>query len=862
MKEILTIVAVFHFLAGYAQPCLDAQKICNGVIFPLNQNALPEGLPFGLNISNPTGTSLPVGNPGSGCLLSQGTYPNWFVFNVATGGNLEFTIGQAGSVGFYDWALWPFDQSDPQASCNAIMNDQQPPVACNWNGVSEGFTGMWNGGTPPGGAIFNFVPSIPVQAGEGYIILFSNFSGLAGQSNIFFPSNLGSANISCVSTTPDYTICIGSSANVTLVGSQPITSANWLVTDGVSNTSGITDVLVTPTTTTEYIVEINMSGTIVNDTFIVTVVTPPVPDAGPDQTVCFGTPITLSGNTPTFPVTGNWQVIAPPGMTPPATASFSPNFSSPTPTVTVSQPGAYQFIWKQTSTACGTYSDTVVITVVEVPITTTQTMTSCSGLSDGSITITSSSAVAFSFDGGTNWGASNAQNGFAAGTYSVCAKNAMGCQKCINVTITDPISVDLSLSNDTIICQNGTATITATATGGTSFTFHWNHVSSTVGTQNVNPVVDTYYPVFAENQAGCISEQDSILVSLRAPLSGSLIPPSQTVCPGSVSLTTSNITGGLSPYSFVWSTGYTNSGMSSSITEPINTPTTYTVVITDACESSPLVLTSPVGVHPLPVPQITVDEPVKCEPAVFTITNTTDPNMVASTVWNTSNGQQFIDQNQIVPQELYAGTYDVQLIITSPDGCIDSTTFLNFLTVLPKPEADFKWSPEPVTMFNTHVDFFNYSTGADTYQWSIPGGTPSASTQENAYTMYPDGVVATYQVMLISTSYLGCTDTVIKDVPVYPEVLLYAPNTFTPDNDEFNQNWKVEISGIDETNFELLIFDRWGEIIWESHDVDAAWDGTYHGRIIPQGTYMWTIRTKDFLNDKKYEFKGHMNVIH
>ena len=64
------------------------------------------------------------------------------------------------------------------------------------------------------------------------------------------------------------------------------------------------------------------------------------------------------------------------------------------------------------------------------------------------------------------------------------------------------------------------------------------------------------------------------------------------------------------------------------------------------------------------------------------------------------------------------------------------------------------------------------------------------------------------------------------------------------------------MEGIDIYDFELLIFDRWGEVIWESHDVEVGWDGTYNGKVVPEGTYTWIIRTKDLLNDDKYILAG------
>jgi gliding motility-associated-like protein len=92
-------------------------------------------------------------------------------------------------------------------------------------------------------------------------------------------------------------------------------------------------------------------------------------------------------------------------------------------------------------------------------------------------------------------------------------------------------------------------------------------------------------------------------------------------------------------------------------------------------------------------------------------------------------------------------------------------------------------------------------------------------------------------------------------------MLIYAPNTFTPDGDSFNQTWKVVASGIDLTVFDLFIYDRWGEKIWESHDLDDSWSGVYQGQNVPEGTYTWTLRVKDVVNDSKYYYNGHINLL-
>jgi gliding motility-associated-like protein len=116
-------------------------------------------------------------------------------------------------------------------------------------------------------------------------------------------------------------------------------------------------------------------------------------------------------------------------------------------------------------------------------------------------------------------------------------------------------------------------------------------------------------------------------------------------------------------------------------------------------------------------------------------------------------------------------------------------------------------------------------------------------------------------VILIATTDFGCADTATQIIEVLPEVLIYAPNSFTPDGDEFNQSWNVYMDGVDIFSFDLTIYNRWGETIWESHDIEVGWDGTYNGNIVPTGVYTWIVHVKDQINDGKYSFNGHINLL-
>ncbi len=871
MKYLLLVISCIGCVAQFwAQPndCTDAIPGCTTPGFAIAPNNPATNIVdfTSGSISNPS--SNPNGS-NSGCLLSGETSSTFITINVVSNGTLQWSIigvdgsGNPTNSGCFDWIMWPNVGGN---ACAGINGNTLPPVACNWNGSCNGNTGMSSpGNLPPNGSWSSYEAPLNVVAGQSFVLCLSNYSGLSGNVNLDF---FGTANVSCQPSAADQTICLGSSANVVInTGGLPSPTYNWLVTNGVPNTTAGPNVTVTPTVTTTYQVQIeqlaSVSQAYILDTisFTITVVNPPTPNAGPDQTVCLGTPFVLNGVPSALTNASNWQAIVPPGLSPAATASFSPSFSSMTPTVTVNQPGVYKFVLRETSTVCGTFRDTVFVTVSEVTLSATSVSPSCGGYSDGQITITSVGANQFSFDGGVTWQASNTQGGFAAGLHNVCAKNALGCQKCIDVTIVEPAPVVASVSNDTLICENGTASLVASAIGGTSFTYNWLHTPSLLPNQPVSPSVGTTYTVVAENQAGCLSLPESIVVSIRPPISAT-ITPNQFVCPGYPATITVNGSGGIgTPYNYSWSTGLNETAVSSSITQSPALTTTYSVTVDDACESTPYVITTTITAHPVPVPLIAVDEPIKCEPALFILTNLTDPAMVAGTYWRLSDGQEFFNTDLVQPDALYAGMYDVQLIVTSPQGCIDSTTFMNFLNVRPKPVAEFKWSPDPVLMFNTTVSLTNYSFGADTYQWSIENGYPNASTSEDVITVFPDGVTGYYEVSLVSTSYLGCSDTVVHIIPVMPEILIYAPNAFTPDGDEFNQGWRVFMEGIDLYDFELIIFDRWGEIVWESHNLEQEWDGTYHGKIVQGGAYNWTIRTKNILNDQKLIYKGTVNIL-
>lgn len=507
-----------------------------------------------------------------------------------------------------------------------------------------------------------------------------------------------------------------------------------------------------------------------------------------------------------------------------------------------------------------TFYDEVEIILASTTHTTNIIDLTCNANGTGEIEIVNAEGVNYSFDNQGTWTTSPTLVGVAAGNYTVWSENQYGCKFSSAVSVTEPPVLGITVSNDTLVCENGTASISATATVNPS-DYHWDFTTDLSANQSVSPINDSIVEVYAQDANGCVSATEQIQITVRAPLDGSISAPI-TMCPGyPETIGVQGLNGGLAPYTITWSSGEVGNGNAMNIQVNPAVTQAYQVTIADVCETTPFLMDVTVTVAPLPVPSMISLDPSICEPASFSLMNTTDPAMTQTVTWILSDGQFFLNQNDVTTEAMPAGSYDVQMIVTSPDGCIDSTTNHDYLTVYPMPTANFNWSPNPVQMFNTEVSFSNLSFLGVDYEWTFEDGSQLYSYIESPKIQFPEGVTGNYEVTLIATTEFGCSDTITKIVEVLPEVIIYVPNTFTPDGDEFNQNWGVSIEGLDIYDFSLNVFNRWGELVWESHDPYDTWDGTYNGKLVPNGMYSWTIRAGDMVNDSRYEWNGYVNVL-
>ncbi|MGJ8660597.1 MAG: gliding motility-associated C-terminal domain-containing protein [Bacteroidota bacterium] len=710
--------------------------------------------------------------------------------------------------------------------------------------------------SPAAGIPLTFTGMVP---GQIYYLMVDGFAGAVCDYKI--GADFG-VQVSATVLPGNTAMCLGSSLNLTASGGNG--TYTWDPDPTLSALTG-SSVFATPTAIGNYAYVLNSPSTDPacpgsTDTAFVTVGAEPTPDAGSNDSLCLGQPINLSGTLSNATNTAQWEYV-PPATGPAPNVVFSPSANVATSTVSVDQPGLYKFIFKETNTICGPYRDTIEIWVLDPQLSISSVQPSCYGYTDGSISVVSPDAVDFSFDSQASWQLSSTSLNYASGTFEACVRDVLGCVSCDSVVVPVPANVLVSVSNDTIVCENGTASMSAQGTVGTTFNYHWSHTANMGDAQTVSPTVANYYYVYAENQNGCMSETDSIYVDVLPPLTGSLTPDF-AICPGDNALITATASDGNGgPYSFTWSTGATGTGYTDALNESPVITTTYQLEINDGCESTHIFYNMTVVVSPVPNPMFDILDDSLCEKAVFDLFNTTDPNMVQNSLWVISDGQVYANLDTIETAEMNDGFYDVSLTITSPDGCINTTTVNNALRSMPRPTANFRYAPTTVTALNTTVSFDNLSIGNDLNHWTMQYATPAASTVPEPIVKFPEGIVDNYTVELIAETNFGCTDTMYQIIEIKPEVILYSPNTFTPDDDEFNATWKVFIEGVDVSEFELKVYNRWGQLIWESHDPAAEWDGTFKGEIVGAGSYNWTLKAKDAYSSENHTWRGNVLLI-
>jgi gliding motility-associated-like protein len=181
--------------------------------------------------------------------------------------------------------------------------------------------------------------------------------------------------------------------------------------------------------------------------------------------------------------------------------------------------------------------------------------------------------------------------------------------------------------------------------------------------------------------------------------------------------------------------------------------------------------------------------------------------------------------------------------------------------VYPIPHADFNYAPYIPIENVSDVYFTDASYGATvtSWNWYFMSNATYQSTKQNPVFLYTEA--GNYAITLVAKSDKGCIDTVTKTILVSEDFGVFVPNAFTPNDDGLNDVFFAKGFGI--TAFQMQIFDRWGEKIFQSHDINDAWDGTYQlrgSKMIQEGVYTWRITLTNVFGKSK-EITGHVTLI-
>ena len=655
---------------------------------------------------------------------------------------------------------------------------------------------------------------------------------------------------------PDRIICYNDSTRLgsfpaTAYGGTGIIVYNWTPNYAISGTT-IPHPWVQPLVTTTYYLEVTDSNACQNwDTVLVEVNPELFANAGNDTFICFADPITLGGNPTAWGGTGPYQLYwLPPNL------FFDP--TQPNPTLNLFSTTTFGVFIEDANHCLA--SDSITVTV--------NPQIFVDAGPDHFLCFSDSAQLggAPTMAGGTGplnliWTPAAGLNSdlipnpfalpAATTVYYVTVTDVTGCAEfdssvvVINPELVVDAGADTLICYDELIVLGGNPTITGGAGG---FNIQWIPAGILNNDQIPNPsatlTTSTTFTINVTDASGC-QGSDNINVSVNPQLfidagADSLMCFGTTVTLGG-NPTASGGTGGIT---FAWNPAAGLSG--ANLANPVATPsvtTTYTLTATDISGCF-LVDSALIGVEYL-------------QPALVTASGDLafcDPDSVILTA---PAGNQYLWNNGETTQSITVvntGTYFVQM--SQYCGIATSDTF--DVTVWATPTAAFT-ADTTINQVTVPINFIDLSTGnIGSWTWDFGDGTGLINDQNPAHGYENPG---TYTVTLVVESPIGgCTDTatMVDFITIILEAKLWIPTAFTPNGDGLNDQFGAMGSVL--RSYQMDIFNRWGQLVFTTNNLDDWWDGTFQGKLAQEDAYVFKVRAV-FMNGGEYERGGTVTLI-
>lgn len=448
-------------------------------------------------------------------------------------------------------------------------------------------------------------------------------------------------------------------------------------------------------------------------------------------------------------------------------------------------------------------------------------------------------------------------NGLCAGTYKATVRDGDGCWDTVSVKVTEPDPVIAASTDAPVICIGESATLTASAEGGNgAYTYNWNYGSHYGQEYQVSPVSSNSYTVLVTDSNGCRSNILTIPVTVRDPLSVSLLR-GDSICPGEVATVSAVINGGDGNYQYLWMPGnHTTPQFQASPGETMS----YTLTVKDGCSTPQLVDSTAIVLLAVPEISFTADMRSGCKPLCVQFTNnsTVGSGNITSWNWSFTNGSQSDATNPVMCFN-EDGSCGVRVEAISNHGCKSAVVLDNYIEVHPDPVADFVLGPQPADILNPLIQFTDKSSGAVSWNWTFnDAGVDSYSTDRDPAYAYSD--TGNFCPVLKVTNEFGCISEKEDCLYINPEFAFYVPNAFSPNGDGYNETFTGK--GTLVSQFEMLIFDRWGNLIFQTDNLDKPWDGSANSGSQPaqEDVYIYKMKVWD-QNRKVHNYQGSVTLV-
>ncbi|WP_319503425.1 PKD domain-containing protein [uncultured Draconibacterium sp.] len=256
---------------------------------------------------------------------------------------------------------------------------------------------------------------------------------------------------------------------------------------------------------------------------------------------------------------------------------------------------------------------------------------------------------------------------------------------------------------------------------------------------------------------------------------------------------------------------------------------------------------------------VSVENEEGCSPLIteFSV-NTSKP--AESYLWNFDDGSTSDDENpnhKFLNPDDVRKTFDISLTVLDINGCENTAVYDSLVKVYPVPIAGFDFSPKEVLITDPYVNFTNTSHAGTVYFWNFGDSTISYETEP----VHRYNAMGVYNMTLEVGNSFGCADTIVKQVSVVFDKInpptAFSPNATLPGDQEF----RLYAEGVVPDGYNLVIFNRWGELVFETNTQEQGWDGTMsNGNFAPSGMYTWVLEYNDFMGGS-HKQKGNITLL-